>query len=378
MNIIKSFTDENGQEVLVQGAGTDYNPELNSLAIGEGTVAVGEDQFVFGRYNTPEIDKVEIVGSGYQEQFQAYGLGEQCAGHTLTWSRVYYGGKNIEELEQAFKVMYNNCEVTFEVLTSLLPDDIITFLILERDRVSENKISASLVFRTNDGTWYDFSRAYLGLNTYSAYIKEQITSVNVRFYPEISKAADVWENIYQKLIESIHNGENIRTLDWEGNEVLAGELTAAKVITPMVETQNITFTDGTYTREITAEEAYLIPKMVTVTSQDTAILLYNVSDILDTIHIQMPDISTIRTLLQQNKYLKIIEVPDVENQYIWELEKIENTNFTFKNVKTDLSNNVINEIWLNVNTDGTSQILVKRTNIKSNSTNYYSQLGEPV
>jgi hypothetical protein len=53
MKIIKSFTDENGQEVLVQGAGTDYNPELNSLAIGEGTSAIGEDQFVFGRHNKP-------------------------------------------------------------------------------------------------------------------------------------------------------------------------------------------------------------------------------------------------------------------------------------------------------------------------------------
>lgn len=377
MNIIKSFTDENGQEVLIQGAGTDYNPELNSLAIGEGTVAVGEDQFVFGRYNTSETDKVEIVGAGYQEQFQAYDLGEQCAGHTATWSRVYYGGKNIEELVQAFKVMYNNCEVTFEVLTSL-PDDIVTFLILERDRVSEGKISASLYFRTSDGTWYDFSIAYLGLNTYTAYIKEEITSVQVRFAPGIITSSTAWEDIYQKLIKTIHNGKNIRTLDWEGNEVLAGELTATKVITPMVETQNITFTDGTYTREITAEEVYLIPKMVTVTSQDTARLLYNVSNVSDTIHIQIPDISIICTLLQQNKYLKIIEVPDAENQHIWELEKIENTNFTFKNVKTDLSNNVINEIWLNVNTDGTSQILVKRTDIKSNSTNYYSQLGEPV
>jgi hypothetical protein len=53
MKIIKSFTDENGQEVLVQGAGTNYDADLNSLAIGEGTSAIGEDQFVFGRHNKP-------------------------------------------------------------------------------------------------------------------------------------------------------------------------------------------------------------------------------------------------------------------------------------------------------------------------------------
>jgi hypothetical protein len=143
---------------------------------------------------------------------------------------------------QAFKVMYNNCEVTFEVLTSL-PDDIVTFLILERDRMPEGKISALLIFRTSDGTWYDVNRSYLGLNTYAAYIKEKITSVQVRFAPGIITSSTAWEDIYQKLIKTIHNGKNIRTLDWEGNEVLEGELTSKKV-----NTQSVKWEDDNYSR----------------------------------------------------------------------------------------------------------------------------------
>lgn len=60
--IFKGFTDEYGNVIPVQGAGTVYNEELNSLALGKDTVAIGKNQLVFGRGNVEDANKVEIVG----------------------------------------------------------------------------------------------------------------------------------------------------------------------------------------------------------------------------------------------------------------------------------------------------------------------------
>lgn len=64
--VFKGFTDENGNVIPVQGAGIVYNEEKNSLALGKDTVATGQDQFVFGRQNIPDTTKAEIVGGGSQ------------------------------------------------------------------------------------------------------------------------------------------------------------------------------------------------------------------------------------------------------------------------------------------------------------------------
>lgn len=70
--IFTGLKDENGNIIPVQGAGTVYNEEKNSLALGKGTSAIGQDQLVFGRYNEEDADKAEIVGSSIEVESDTY------------------------------------------------------------------------------------------------------------------------------------------------------------------------------------------------------------------------------------------------------------------------------------------------------------------
>lgn len=58
--VFKGFTDVNGNVIPVQGAGMVYNEEKNSLALGTGTSAIGQDQFVFGHKNVPSGEVLSV------------------------------------------------------------------------------------------------------------------------------------------------------------------------------------------------------------------------------------------------------------------------------------------------------------------------------
>lgn len=62
--IFTGLKSPKGEIIPVQAAGMIYNENVNSIALGHGTSAIGKDQFVFGRYNVEDANKAEIVGGG--------------------------------------------------------------------------------------------------------------------------------------------------------------------------------------------------------------------------------------------------------------------------------------------------------------------------
>lgn len=268
MKIIKSFTDENGQEVLVQGAGTDYNPELNSFAIGEGTVTAGEDQFVFGRYNEQDSDKAEIVGGGQpfiiKEEVELGVTDIQGLYNSLilppyiacgSTKQSFYGGKNLTEVKESFIKYFGEQLNKDEIyITSKNIFEECDFFIFTKDKPSSATRYYLYGYNSTQDTWYVshalvFNGTWGVSNTNPNYTKffgiielpkDPVWSLST--VPEKDKNGDpvstpnlvtqsdriTFLNKLKNFIAPTNKLSNIRTLDWEGNEYIANSLAIGK------------------------------------------------------------------------------------------------------------------------------------------------------
>lgn len=103
-NTIKKIVDVNGVEHDVQGIGYTYNENLNSTAIGTKVQLseTGQNQLVFGQYNEPNPDKIEIVGNGNESEnrnirvLDAEG-NEELAGDLTVNDAVTFGETKLDE-----------------------------------------------------------------------------------------------------------------------------------------------------------------------------------------------------------------------------------------------------------------------------------------
>lgn len=222
--VFKGFTDENGNVIPVQGAGTVYNEEKNSLALGKDTSAIGYDQFVFGRGNVENSDKVEIVGGGMGVMFellQRINIGYEFPyeipnfsdgvrlfkkwGNTLAEARAntaisYKPSKTILNIDLGIvveqgqpSISINESDIAF-VLCEYLPPEVVIGG-LERMHII-----------CKDGFWYKTE----GVINHEGGRANEIT------FQKFNKLHN---------IKNVTNLKNIRTLDWEGTQWNAGDIT---------------------------------------------------------------------------------------------------------------------------------------------------------
>lgn len=353
MKIIKSFTDENGQEVLVQGAGTVYNQELNSLAIGEGTRAIGENQFVCGRYNEPQIDKVEVVGGGetVEQDYTKYELGEEIKefGQYLTSKSFFYGGVTIQEAKIALNVITNVPIENITLKSNFIAEEYWntrTFFIITMSHYGSTQGVVGyhldlIAFNPEVNLW---NSASLYIDGKWRFLHKDITedsyiTLDQHLASMYDNEIPFMDRVKEALTVEI-SSKNIRTLDWEGNEVLAGELTSKKV-----NTQSVKWEDDTYSRQIDSQEASLMPKIVEISSQ----MVEATNPITQNkVNFNVPNISQTGMLAQSNKFLKLV-VNEESTKTIWEQQQLTNSAITFRNVKTSLIDNVFWETIIEIN-----------------------------
>lgn len=221
--VFKGFKDENGNVIPVQGAGTVYNEEKNSLALGDGTKASGKDQFVFGRNNVEDMEDAfaEIVGGGSTVQKTGFVVGDKATVAITT-------GNPRRPVENTLVIEYlglraNNVVPAMLDLTSWAtdPEDISSLEADYGEDYYKIKHVWSIVSATS-GSYAYFLGPDLALDA-------QGGSNCWLFTSDAGSGMDCYTK--EVTIESGTTRANIRTLDWEGNEKLAGSLTVGTGIT---------------------------------------------------------------------------------------------------------------------------------------------------
>lgn len=206
--VYKGLLDENGVVCPVQGAGTTYNEELNSLAIGKGTSAIGVDQFVFGRSNKEDSNKVEIVGGGTFIDIPILDITSALIVEKNEHSTEYYIGGGFDAIND--------------------------FLLGKQAKLEVEELPLDY---TISDIWLYNMREYDGyIRGYGLVMKDGVTlsGNNISYKPWGSDNKRYENNVtifhrftVGKKIEKINSivPRSIRTLDWDGNQWNAGDLT---------------------------------------------------------------------------------------------------------------------------------------------------------
>lgn len=263
------LTDPDGNVIPVQGAGTVYDEEKNSLALGRETVATGQDQLVFGRKNVKDATKAELVGGG---SFGTYTPGDviEEAQSDRNEGAMIYAGHSLDELRQYLHDTYGIAQEDI-VIDSVQKtvggyDANHVYKTFNVPNVSEySKVAFVVMDMPNaevEGSGYlniygyDLDRDIIfqpgsELQGHFYYVtvdeERQFTEQGAGYFQ--AGAATLWGcvgnpalgmawfstagNFYKSFqkLKADMGAKNIRTLDWEGNEELAGSFHADGDIT---------------------------------------------------------------------------------------------------------------------------------------------------
>lgn len=217
--------------------GITYNEELNSVSVGTKTSSNGQDQLVFGKYNAYGADKAEVVGGGFKGQVSdKYNPGDDISYVTGKWVQIqtdtdlYYGGNTYSQLREA---LYVSQSLEKDVTININQNDpyiyFDTFFIsckIPQD-FQTSKRSLRVLARDYDGVWYE---ATCLLNGYQqlgpgGVINDIIVGTFEPWENVIASAKQKAEATYQALAKEKIFQHNIRTLDWEGTQWNAGDIT---------------------------------------------------------------------------------------------------------------------------------------------------------
>ena len=231
--VFKGFTDENGNVIPVQGAGTVYNEELNSLALGKGTSAIGKDQLVFGRYNEEDANKAEIVGGGSVES----------GTRTIT---------TVSEIIMAISKMAIESDCTIAANRLATPIDVIkvgdtieeVIAWMRSKGASITELTINGISESNVLAYFVNDISYSGDNIEIQILQNLwlVSKNNELVLPErnyrvvgtrytINGVSTIGTLVSVTAEMDAETKTNIRTLDWAGNEKLAGGLTVGTGIT---------------------------------------------------------------------------------------------------------------------------------------------------
>lgn len=192
---IRKASNNGGFNTLTKTNGITYNEELNSIAIGEETVAIGKDQFVFGRKNVQDANKVEIVGNG----------NEFITIKTNTFN-------NSDDYIKP------ECSIVYVKQFVRRGNPSITYNVGRIVSVASNSYQLNTNTQLNN-----VSNMAVG---YYAYIKVGTNEIIFSASDNgITSGSPVRYGTDLNLLNSFGNYKNIRTLDWQGNQWNAGDIT---------------------------------------------------------------------------------------------------------------------------------------------------------
>jgi hypothetical protein len=221
--IFEGFTDPNGNLIPIQGAGILYNEEKNSIALGKDTVATGQDQFVFGRKNIEDPNKVEVVGGGLLiNSSYKFTYWETTTGYSHIIFKI---GDTKADLEYYLSKRFNRpiaINGWSNDIKGVFLDHNSSFLALYFD-VSNSEWTAG------DTTLY---LAYSNGSVPNVIQFEDATEYSIIASTSAGSApGDTYMEMYKLYYapEYIKNATlvpaNLRTLDWQGNQWNAGDIT---------------------------------------------------------------------------------------------------------------------------------------------------------
>lgn len=217
--------------------GITYNEELNSVSVGTKTSSKGQDQLVFGKYNAYDADKAEVVGGGFEGYVSdEYNPGDDISYVTGKWVQIqtdtglYYGGNTYSQLREA---LYVSQSLEEDVTININQNDpyiyFATFFISCKipQSYQTSKRSLRVLARDYNGVWYE---ATCLLNGYQqlgpgGVINDITVGTFEPWENVIASAKQSAEATYQALAKEKIFQHNIRTLDWEGTQWNAGDIT---------------------------------------------------------------------------------------------------------------------------------------------------------
>lgn len=222
---IKTFNQNSGnwEAAMMSGDllkfnGITYNTDLNAIAIGTKTSATGDDQLVFGRENKSDSTKAEIVGGGnttylsssyrntYGTSIVAFKVGESKEDLEIYLSKLLGMDFKMIDWRDDIKSIYicphnTRIDIIFNITNTVMTvGDVI---LKSATSITENQ---SIALYTSDANWNVAS-----LNT-GAISQSYMDKLKLYYTPAYQNSA-----------------KNIRTLDWDGTQWNAGDLTCTAV-----------------------------------------------------------------------------------------------------------------------------------------------------
>lgn len=336
-----------------------YNVEINSVAIGNKTVANGTNQVVFGGYNEPNATDIEIVGGGN-------GNDTMTVIHTSTdliFNCMYIGNLTndsetilCEKLLPLVRNKYKNKYVYIGTTDNQKGN--VTTLVNE----IKNQCEGDLYF-----IYYD-NYNWVNDDQYCLLAVKQNASIE----PGQSLYIVGWSFAEQGTVDNVTTqpyGYNLRTLDANGNETLAGGLT----------TQYIQWYNSQYgTKTITADEAVLIPTIKY--SSTESIVLQNITDASAKITAAFPTLQSFQDIInKQSKSVILLTVDSEQNTWVWYPHSGWNWNSSLHTFKSTLVNPLTNDLCelyfiYNALSNTINQYYGKVENLYTGTITYYKYL----
>lgn len=208
--------------------GITYNEELNAISVGVKTAATGKDQFVFGRENKLSPDKAEIVGGGsiaYESSQYT-----NVAGYTRV---AYKVGETKEDLEiylshilgYDFKMVDWNDDIKSIYICPHTTRIDIIFNLTNTEMTVGDTISTcgTSIVETQSVAWHTTNPSWNVASVSGGAVPESnMESLKLYYTPA-----------YQNSVK------NIRTLDWDGTQWNAGDLTCTAVDGTTISVRNL-------------------------------------------------------------------------------------------------------------------------------------------
>lgn len=196
----------------------------HGVALGTETVVNGEDQFVFGRVNDEDNSKVEIVGNGKMMPYNSSYRYHDWKNENNFSFCAYKIGETKQEVEQYLSVARGS-QVTIQNWNDNIKSvyryqnnpGIYILVDVSSDDLKDGD-STYLVYVNSDTP--SFSGTGSALSMYD--LQKKVLAYSDSYYKDYKLYAA--PEYLKGELTYVREGANIRTLDWEGNEKLAGGL----------------------------------------------------------------------------------------------------------------------------------------------------------
>lgn len=333
-----------------------YNTDLNAASVGVKTIATGQDQFVFGGYNEKDDSKIEIVG---------------CGDESIDVIKIRFAENEVECIYIG-NLTEQDIEPLGEKLLPLVRNKYINRPIYFAPKFSGDNNIATLINQLKvthscQGDLYFVKWQSIPLDNTDGFCLLACNN-NTALTKNSAITVKNWDAVLFTTVEEIElvpHSSNLRTLDKDGNQFLAGGLITKSV-------QWYGAVNGS--RTITADEIQLAPIIKYVECE--TITLYDTNNA--SITYEFPLVDDLQLVTTQNNYALMFICNIVSRGYCiawyphvgWEQQ----SNYTmWKSSRIDSQNVELEASFIYNNTTKTiTRYNVKQTKWSTGEVKYYT------